>query len=138
MTDRPVPFPRGEEQRFFDAAREGHLSYQECDSCGTRMAYPRTVCSTCLSDQLTTHRAAGSGVVYSFTTLHRAGNPAMKDRVPYTVVLVDLDEGVRVLADLVDAPASVTPAIGMPVEAVFEDLTPEVSIPRFQASAVDQ
>jgi len=136
MTDRPVPFPRGEERLFFDAARQKHLAYQQCDVCGTRTAYPRTVCPSCLSDRLTPHRAAGTGVVHSFTTLHRAGNPAMSDRVPYTVVLVDLDEGVRVLADLVDAPGEVTPGIGMRVEAVFEELTPEISIPRFRASVV--
>lgn len=135
MTDRPVPFPRGEERTFFDDAREHRLSYQQCEQCGTRIAYPRTVCPSCLSDRLTRHRAAGTGTVHSFTTLHRAGHPGLADRVPYTIVLVDLDEGVRLLADLVDGPGAQPPAIGMPVEVVFEVVSPELTLPRFQALA---
>ena len=130
MTDRPVPFPRGEERLFFDAARQKHLAYQQCDVCGTRTAYPRTVCPSCLSDRLTPHRAAGTGVVHSFTTLHRAGNPAMRDRVPYTVVLVDLDEGVRLASNLVGVdPADV--AIGMPVEVAFVPTADGMAVPVF-------
>lgn len=132
MTDRPLPFPRGEERVFFDAAREGHLSIQRCEDCSVRIGYPRAVCPNCLSDRLIREPSAGAGVVHSFTTLHRSGNPAMADRVPYTIVLVDLDEGVRVLADLVDAPDPVVPEIGMRVQAVFEDLSADISIPRFQ------
>lgn len=133
MADRPVPNPRGEERIFFTEAREGRLSFQVCDDCATRIAYPHVVCPNCLSDRLTRHAAAGTGTVHSFTTLHRAGNPIMASRVPYTVVLVDLAEGVRVLADLVDDGNGVEPRIGMPVEVVFEELSDELSIPRFRA-----
>ena len=132
MADRPVPNPRGEELIFFTEAKEGRLSFQVCDDCATRIAYPHVVCPTCLSDRLTRRPAAGTGTVHSFTTLHRAGNPIMAARVPYTVVLVDLDEGVRVLADL-DGGVATDPWIGMPVEVFFEELTDELSIPRFRA-----
>ncbi len=133
MSQRPTPFPRGEEQTFFADAREGRLSFQVCDACATRIAYPRVACPNCLSDRLTRSTARGTGTVHSFTTLHRAGHPSMADRVPYTVVLVDLDEGVRVLADLDDdGDEGVAPRIGMPVQVVFEELTPELSIPRFR------
>jgi hypothetical protein len=54
--------------------------------------------------------------------------------VPYTVVLVDLDEGVRVLADLADDGGDQGPRIGMPVEVFFEELTDELAIPRFRAA----
>lgn len=136
MTDRPVPVPRGEEKHFFEAARDGHLAFQVCEDCGTRAGYPHSVCPHCLSDRLRWERAAGSGRIYSFTTLHRAGHPALADRVPYTVVLVDLDEGVRILADLVEPPGGSAPAIGLHVDAVFEELSPEISIPRFRISEV--
>lgn len=131
MTDRPVPSPRGEETVFFSEAKQGRLSFQVCEDCQTRIAYPHVVCPTCLSDRLTRHPAAGTGTVHSFTTLHLAGHQALASEVPYTVVLVDLDEGVRVLADLLDDGA--TPRIGMAVQAVFEDLTDELAIPRFRA-----
>ena len=133
MPDRPVPNPRGEELIFFTEAKEGRLSFQVCDDCAARIAYPHVVCPNCLSDRLTRRPAAGTGTVHSFTTLHRAGNPVMAGRVPYTVVLVDLDEGVRVLADLADDGAGAAPRIGMPVEVFFEELTDELSIPRFRA-----
>ena len=133
MAERPVPAPRGEELIFFTEAREQRLSYQQCDDCSTRIAYPHVVCPHCLSDRLTRLQAAGTGTVHSFTTLHRAGVRTMADRVPYTVLLVDLDEGVRVLADLDERPGGAAPHIGMPVEVVFEELTEELSIPRFRA-----
>ena len=135
MADRPVPNPRGEELIFFTDAKEGRLSFQVCDDCATRIGYPHVVCPNCLSDRLTRRNSAGSGTVHSFTTLHRAGHPVMADRVPYTVVLVDLDEGVRVLADLADGGdgTPTPPRIGMPVEVFFEELTDELSIPRFRA-----
>jgi hypothetical protein len=118
---------------FFTEAREGRLSFQVCDDCGTRIAYPHVVCPNCLSDRLSRQASVGRGTVYSFTTLHRAGNPAMGSRVPYTIVLVELDEGVRVLADLADDAGEPVPRIGMSVEVFFEELTDELSIPRFRA-----
>lgn len=134
MTDRPVPPVRGEERVFFEEAAAQRLSYQQCDDCGTRMAYPHVTCTSCLSDRLTRAPAAGTGVVHSFTTLHRAGTPGLADAVPYTVVLVDLDEGVRVLADLVETAGAAPPWIDMPVEVVFEALTADLAIPRFRAT----
>lgn len=132
MAERPVPTPRGEELIFFKEAREGRLSFQACDDCATRIAYPHVVCPNCLSDRLSRHVSAGRGVVHSWTTLHRPGNPVMAGRTPYTVVLVDMDEGVRVLADLEDDGGE--PRIGMPVEVFFEELTEELSIPRFRSA----
>lgn len=135
VTDRPTPTPRGEENIYFEEARAHRLAFQQCESCGARVFYPRTVCPVCLSDRLSLRQAAGTGTVHSFTTLHRAGHPGLADRVPYTVVLVDLDEGVRVLADLVVSPEADVPWIGMPVQAVFDEVTPELTLPRFQATA---
>lgn len=132
--NRPVPNVRGEERLFFAEAREHRLTFQQCADCGTRIAYPHVVCPHCLSDQLELRQASGSGIVHSFTTLHRAGHPGLADQVPYTVVLVDLDEGVRVLADLLELPSGTLPRIGMAVEAVFEDISEELSIPRFRAT----
>lgn len=132
MPGRPVPPVRGEEAIFFTEAHEGRLTFQECEVCATRIPYPRVVCPSCFSDRLTRRTSAGRGVVHSFTTLHRAGNPALADRVPYTVVLVDLDEGVRVLADLVEEQGAPEPAIGLPVSVVFEELTEDYSVPRFR------
>lgn len=127
---KPIPTLRGEERLFFDYAKEHVLVYQQCASCEARIFYPRTVCPVCSSTELRIERSAGRGIIYSFTTLYRAGAPAFADDVPYTVVLVDLDEGVRVIGDLVGAgPDAVR--IGLPVEVVFDDVTDEFTVPRF-------
>jgi uncharacterized OB-fold protein len=127
----PVPALRGEENLYFDGARQGRLVYQACHGCGGHIFYPRTVCPECLSDDLELKCSAGAGEVYSFTVLNRPGHPGFADRVPYTVVLVDLDEGFRVLADLTGCdPADVR--VGMRVDVVFEEVAEGFTIPRFR------
>lgn len=127
---KPLPTLRGEERTYFDHARRNELVLQECGDCGSRHAYARTVCPRCFSADLMTVTSAGKGTVYSWTTLHRPGTPAFADDVPYTIVLVDLDEGVRVLADLVtDDPGD--PSVGMPVRVVFDQVSDEITLPRF-------
>lgn len=110
---------RGEEQRWLDAALEGRLLYQQCTACGAVPSYLRAVCPTCWSEALVDKVSSGRGEVYSFTTQHRAGAPVFKDDIPYTLVLVDLDEGFRVLADLRECPAAIL-AVGLRVQLSTE------------------
>lgn len=131
---RPIPKLRGEEQVYFSEAKAGRLVYQFCMDCGTNIFYPRSVCTSCMSESLEYRPSSGKGVIYSFTTLHLPGHPAFKDEVPYTVVLVTLEEGVRVLADLADCgPDEVH--VDMPVEVFFEDVNEEFTVPRFRPRA---
>jgi uncharacterized OB-fold protein len=131
---KPVPFPRGEEQGWFDAARDGRLLYQQCADCGAVPSYPRAACPSCWSSALAEKTSAGRGVVHSFTTQHRPGGRGFAADVPYTLVLVDLDEGFRVLADLRDGPQG-TVAVGLPVEAIFEEAAPGLALPRFRPAS---
>ncbi|MCE7002011.1 Zn-ribbon domain-containing OB-fold protein [Kibdelosporangium philippinense] len=124
----PNPTPRGEEQVYFQAAKENRLTYQTCDTCGSTVFYLRAVCPICGSETLRLRDSAGVGKVYSYTVQHRAGHPYFADRTPMTLVLVDLDEGFRLLADLTDAD-DVT--IGMRVEAVFKELD-DFTVPHFR------
>jgi len=127
----PAPVLRGEERIYFEEARRRRLVHQRCDDCGERIFYLRTVCPSCWSDRLTVCESSGRGVVHTFTTQYRPGHPAFAGKVPYTAVLVDLDEGVRVLADLVDcAPDEVH--VGMPVSVVFDEVSEDLTLPRFR------
>ena len=75
--------------------------------------------------------AKGKGTIYSYTVIHRAPNRPFEPDVPYTVALVDLDEGCRMLTNIVGVdPEDVR--VGMPVEVVFEEITPEISLPKFR------
>ncbi len=131
---RPPIVARGEEKIFFDHLREHELVFQRCTGC-SRAVFPlRTVCPHCFSEALDLERSAGQGIVHSFTTQHRASHPFFAADVPYTLVLVDLDEGVRVFANLVDC-APEDARIGMPVEAVFDDVEPELTLLRFRTAS---
>jgi uncharacterized protein len=116
--NHPIPDLRGEERVYFEWAERGRLAFQTCRTCGARIWYLRTVCPECLGVDLEVTAASGAGTIHSFTTLYRAGHPSRAEDVPYTVVLVDLDEGVRVIGDLVEcAPDEVR--IGLPVTVRF-------------------
>ena len=118
MPDRAIPVPDADSQPFWDGAREGHLRIQRCPDCERHVFYPRAVCPTCMSDRLEWVTASGSGVLYSFTIVHRAAPAGFADDLPYAVGLVDLDEGVRLMATLdIDGPA-----IGQRVAVGFRDL----------------
>jgi len=74
---------------------------------------------------------AGRGSIYSFSTVYRPPSPEFKDDVPYTVVLVELAEGPRMISTLVDA-APETVRLGQAVEVVFDTIAPEAALPRFR------
>lgn len=116
----PAPLVNPESARFYDAARKGVLLVGKCHECGEYHFYPRVLCPHCFSDRTEWIPAKGSGVIYTYSTLHR-GVP-----VPYTIAYVTLDEGVSMMTNLVDCdPASLR--IGARVRVVFkpaEDGTP--------------
>jgi hypothetical protein len=125
----PKPTPRGEERTYFEAAAEQRLTYQTCDTCGSTVFYPRTVCPHCGGESLRSRDSAGAGTVYSYTVQHRASHPYFADKTPMTLALVDLDEGFRVLADL---PGVADVEVGMPVEVLFGQLDDDLTLPHFR------
>jgi uncharacterized OB-fold protein len=113
------PQPTPDDREFWEGARRGELRLQRCTACGLHQHYPRSVCSHCGSDALEWITASGLGTVYSYTVIRQNGVPYFKERVPFVVATVDLDEdGARLLAampDLVPEDA----AVGMRVRATF-------------------
>jgi uncharacterized OB-fold protein len=126
----PLPEITAESRPFWDGCRRHELLVQRCRACGTFQHYPRGICARCWGADLEWRPSAGRGAVYTFTVVHRSQAPGFKERLPYVLAYVELEEGVQVLTNLVGcAPGEV--AIGMPVRVTFEDVTPEVSLPRF-------
>jgi uncharacterized OB-fold protein len=101
------------------------LLLQRCRACGDHWRLPRSLCRACGSDQLEANISAGDGVVHAATTIHRAPGPEFADAVPYGIVLVDLDEGVRVMGR---APPDI--AIGTRVRCRMERVV-ETDLPVF-------
>ena len=114
---------------FWDGCREGVLRLQRCE-CG-HLRYPvAPLCPSCLSTRATWEEVSGRGEVYSFAVFRHAYNEAWRERIPYAVALVQLEEGPIVITDVaVDDPAAVE--VGMPVEVVFEQAGDGIAIPSF-------
>ena len=133
-TSKPTRFepPVGEaSEAFWEATKEQRFLIQRCDACDSAIFYPREVCPQCLSsDSLEWRPSSGKGTVYAYSVQHRPANPTMADRVPYTVALVELDEGIRMMSNIIDcAPDDVS--VGMPVTVAWEDLSDGRKLPQF-------
>ena len=127
MTERPYPVPDRDTAPFWEGAAAGRLRIQRCTECGRHVFYPRAVCPHCTGDALEWITASGRGVVHSFTTVHRTGEE-FRDEVPFTVALIDLQEGVRMMARLDHA----QPVVGMAVEVTFEAVAGPYPLPHFK------
>lgn len=130
MTGLVLPVVTDENRPFWEGCREGVLRLQRCGACG-RLRYPiSTVCPHCVSGEATWEAMSGRGSVYSFAVFRHAYNEAWRERVPYSVALVELEEGPTMLSNVAGiAPENVS--VGQAVTAVFEAVTPEISVPQF-------
>ena len=128
---RPIPEITDELRPFFEAAREHRLVVERCPDCKTLRFPARPICSRCLGRRSEWIPVSGRGTVYSFNVMHQVYHPGFAAEVPYSVVLVELEEGVRILSNVVDCPPAEL-RIGLPVEVVFERLSDEVTLPKFR------
>lgn len=131
ITDRPLPRPTDISQPYWDAATAGKLVIQECQDCGSKQFYPRNLCMKCGSDRLGWLTCSGEGGIYTYTINHRAPHPYFKDKVPYVVAMIDLDEGVRMMANI-QGENALRARIGARVRIVFEDTGSGVTLPQFE------
>lgn len=132
MTASAKPLPPSDpwNEPFWAAARRGRLVLQRCSHCGTHRFPAARYCATCRAEGSEWVETSGSGVVESFCTFHKAYWPGFAAEVPYDVVQVRLDEGVRLFSNLVGVPHdAIRP--GLRVQAVFDAVTPEVTLVKF-------
>lgn len=128
---KPVPAITPALEPFFHAARERRLVMQRCSGCGTRRFPPREICSRCLSRDSQWTPSSGRGTIVTFNVMHQVYHPGFAGEVPYAVVLVELDDGGRLVSNLLDCPVERI-RIGMPVEVVFDAVGDEVALPKFR------
>jgi len=128
---KPLPRVDEESRGWWEALARHELYFQRCRDCGTKRFYPRALCPRCLSSATEWVRASGRATVYSFTVTYQNQAPGFREELPYVLAIVELDEGVRMMTNVVGcAPDAVR--VGMPVEVVFDDVTAEVTLPKFQ------
>ena len=131
---KPLPAPSPASQPYWDAAREHRFLLQRSKKTGKHIFYPRAVSPFGADDELEWVEGSGRGTVYSFTIARRPTGPQWAGDVPYVIAIVQLEEGPRMTANIIDCdPETVT--IGMAVEVAFVDATPEVALVQWRAAA---
>ncbi len=114
---KPEPNPNADSQPYWDACGREELIYQSCEHCGNSQFYPRARCVRCGSAKLRWLKSAGRGVVYAVTEVH-TGQPGFEEDAPYFIALVELDEGFRIMTNIVGGRDGIV--IGRRGRIVFE------------------
>ncbi len=127
---RPLPVPPPESLPFWQAAHQRRLTFPRCDACGKSWFPPANLCPHCLSDGFHWEEACGRGKVFSFVVVHRVYHGYFANKVPYTVAVVELDEGPRILSNIVGVdPQKVH--CNMAVQVAFDEAGPDMTLPLF-------
>jgi uncharacterized OB-fold protein len=128
---KPLPAPDADTAAFWRGLRDGVLLLQHCTDCGHMQYYQQAMCRSCGGETLVHRPATGRGKVHSFSVVHRAPGPAFKADLPYAVLLIDLEEGPRMISTYTGGkPEEVT--FDMDVVLVCEQISEEVTLPRFR------
>jgi len=128
---KPIPTPSEDSRPYWEAVRNHELKLQQCRECSAFRFPPAEVCSECTADAYDWQPVSGKGRVFSFVIYYRAYHPGFRDELPYVVAVIELDEGPRMLSNVIGCkPEEVR--CDMPVAVTFEDITDEASLPRFQ------
>jgi uncharacterized OB-fold protein len=109
MSDKPKPIPTSWSEHFWAELREGRFVLQRCASCGRFTGYPRVFCPHCYSDELEWVQSPGRGTIYTHSAVVANPPSTFVDELPYVIVIVQLEEGVRFLSQVIGAaPEDVT------------------------------
>lgn len=126
-----LPTVEDETRPFWDATREGRFLLKRCQACGAAHHYPRPHCPACWSEEVEWEQASGRATLYTWSVVYGNDLPPFGDRVPYVVAAVDLEEGPRVMTNIVGCdPAAL--AVDMALVVDYEVRTDEVTVPVFR------
>jgi uncharacterized protein len=135
METKAIDFPRPERDAlnspYWEALERGELTYQSCVSCGHHWLPARSECPDCLSDNWRWERASGGAKLISWVVYHMAYHPAFEERLPYAVAIVELDEGPRLISNVVGSADLESLVIDQRLVLVIEE-EHGVAIPRFK------
>jgi len=125
----PVPDVDDVNRLYFEGTAAGELRIRHCKPCDALFRFAHAWCPACWSQDLDFKVAGGRGRIETFTVVHQAPYEAFEDRIPYVIALIELEEGVRMMSNIVGCePGDVE--IGLPVVVTYEQRGP-VMIPMF-------
>jgi hypothetical protein len=130
--EKPLPRPTPETQHYWEGAKAGELRLQRCQACRHTYFPPRPFCPKCASREVAVVKASGRGRLYSYVINHRPP-PGFEADAPYAIAVVELEEGPRMMSNIVGVEQ--TPdalALDMALEVTFDAVTDEVTLPKFR------
>jgi hypothetical protein len=121
-TEVPLPQPDAASAPFWAGCAERRLLVQRCTGCGHFQSSPRLMCRFCRETEFDWRESSGDGHIYTYTIAHHPASPALREQVPYVVVVVELDDcgGARLVSNLVGEDAGEV-AVGVPVRLTWDD-----------------
>jgi uncharacterized OB-fold protein len=128
---KPLPRLDGLAGEFYGWCKKHELRFQRCMGCGLWRHVPRLLCPACSSADWQWTATTGRGQVFTWVEAARAMHPAFAEEAPYTAVVVEMEEGVRIVSRVIDCPPDEL-SIGMSVNVVYDDVTEDVSLPLFK------
>ena len=132
--EKPLPFINEENATYWEYCKKHELRMQKCTQCGHIRTRISTICPNCHSMEAEWTKLSGKGRVYSFIVYRRAMHPAYEDDIPYDVAIIQLDEGPFMESNVTGCKGEDI-KIDMPVEVYFDDVTDNVSLPKFKPAA---
>ena len=128
---KPLPRINKLNAPFWTGARQHQLLLQRCTACGKPWFPPSHRCPICLDNAYEWAAASGRGKVWSWINMWQRYFPEFENEIPYVVAYVELDEGPRLMTNVIDCNPDEL-RCDLPVEVVFDDVTDEISLPRFR------
>ena len=132
MADRAdLPTIEDDSREYWDGAADGRLLIARCGSCGRVHHYPRVICPYCWSEDVAAVEASGRATLYTYSTVYVNDLPPFRDRLPYIAAVVDLEEGPRLMTNIL-TPDVASVRIGQKVTAVYDDVTEDATLVKFK------
>jgi uncharacterized OB-fold protein len=129
--NKPIPVPSAESQAYWDGLRDRKLLMPRCDACGKYWFPPSLLCPHCNATNWTWTSTSGRGRIFSYVVYHRVYHPGFADEVPYAVAVIELDEGPRMVSNVIGiAPDKL--ACDLRVEVVYQPITDTITLPKFK------
>ena len=129
---KALPQPTPDSLPFWEGTKQHDLRIQRCDQCGRFNFPPRMYCPQCLSERMGWVQAGGRGKLYSYVISHRAA-PGFEEEAPYVIAVVELDEGPRMMSNIVGVePQPEKLLADLRVEVVWDDVNEEITLPKFR------
>jgi uncharacterized OB-fold protein len=128
---KPLPQPTPWSKNFWEGTKNKKLLIQKCKNCNQMIMYPKKYCPFCMGDEMDWVEASGRGKIYSFTVVYNNPPSAFLKDLPFTIAIIKLEEGVQMLSNIV-ATDYESLKCEMDVEVVFDNVTDEISLPKFR------